>query len=860
MSLIERKITTSELRLNAKQKLNSLRLTKNEIQNKSFRKRSERRILLNTEYINGYLESLSVNEYDNKEISSLKNTRTKSVSTGRRKKIENKINNINSIFFKKEISFKKSPIVTPQGYHLYLYHIIETNTETDIFTVGDHVMICLSDGGERPAQITAFLYDPEKDLQGVEVRWFYSEDDILDLGKMVDKSKIPKDLFSFEEEYLESDKCEVLEVTVIKRMIRIWNSKSKYLKWTKDELDIYSGPQVYGRASVVKKGRKKVKINSDINNAYHDEYLIEYIKEFNEDLPSFSIELSDNFMALYILLVNTGTVVPILGNRNKSHFLSKCSNYYNYYVKFFNQINVNNISVSNNNASNLRQNYINNNLHWSERPGKALPCREKEYDEIKTTLETSILSEGGGVLFIAGLPGTGKTATVLNVLRTLETEINVIKNSDEMKKHILVCYINALHLSNPDHFYTVFLQELTGSSTWAPSKETCYNSIDSFLKDKESPITILVIDEIDWLQKINGSGTFLNTHGGCRGNSTNSSNIASYTTVSGSENSGTSLLYTLFDWPFQKNSKLVIIAISNTMDLPEKLIPRCTSRCGYARINFSPFSVNDMIKILESRLGILNENEDGNNKSVFCSKAIEFCARRIAQQSSDVRRALQVLHRALEICKIEEKQAIKEQIGDNDNENDNNYSNECLSLYSKTNEKVTKQIQVQIFHVQTAFKEVLLGDSTLIIVSTLPLLSKIFLVSIILEHEKKLNQANEIKNNRSNDKLMNNHPYQNNTSLFEVLKRFKTILSLIRYSNQEYVGNTTIKRITRSLITTRIIQVFKGYDYSIFSNINSHINSINNFGSDIWINILVDYISLRNYLSRNLPYKIPGLD
>ncbi|KAH8739507.1 hypothetical protein FG386_002823 [Cryptosporidium ryanae] len=855
MSYIERRITTSELKLNTKKRLNSLKLVETQNHNKSYRKREERRILLNTEYINNFLGSLDSVKYNNKDDRLTRNVALKGISI-RGRKITNKFEDINSVFFKKEIGFKKSPIVTPQGYHLYIHHIIETKTDCDIFTIGDHVMICLSDGGERPAQITAFLYDPEKDLQGVEVRWFYSEDDILDLGRIIDKSKLPKDLFSFEEEYLESDRCEVLEVSVIKRMIRIWNSKSEYLKWAKDELDIYSGPQVYNKAEI-NRGRKKFKLNNDINYTNQDKYLAEYVKEFNEDLPSFSIELSDNFLTLYVLLVNTGTIVPILSNKNKSYFLSKCSNYYNYYVKFFNnQINKYKFDTSTDNLNKLKQSYINNSsLHWSERPGEALPCREKEYEEIRSILEASILGEQGGVIFIAGLPGTGKTATVLNVLKTLEMEVNIIK--EKMKKLIVFCYINALHLSNPDHFYTVFLQELTGSSTWAPSKETCYNSIDKFLKDEESPITILVIDEIDWLQKANVSRNMGGTYTLIRGNNTTSNNVSSSVTVSGSDSSATSLLYTLFDWPFQKNSKLIIIAISNTMDLPEKLIPRCTSRCGYARVNFSPFSVNEMIKILETRVGIIDEEDKKNkNKSVFCPKAIEFCARRIAQQSSDVRRALQVLHRALEICRIEE-QMNKEKSDYYSKEDVNNQNNKPSSSQTRNNNE--QMPQVQIVHVQAACREVLLGDSTLIIVGTLPLLSKIFLVSIILEYEKKLNQTNEV--NCDNNKLLNSHLSENSISLFRVEKRFKTILSLIIYSNQEYIGKTTIKRITRSLITTRIIQISKGYDYSIFDSHSSlQIESINNFGSDIWIDILVDYMSLKSYLSKNLPYRIPGLD
>ena len=41
------------------------------------------------------------------------------------------------------------------------------------------------------------------------------------------------------------------------------------------------------------------------------------------------------------------------------------------------------------------------------------------------------------------------------------------------------------------------------------------------------------------------------------------------------------VLYTLFDWPFHPSSRLVLIAIANTIDLPEKILnSRCASRIG----------------------------------------------------------------------------------------------------------------------------------------------------------------------------------------------------------------------------------------------------------------------------------------
>ena len=40
-------------------------------------------------------------------------------------------------------------------------------------------------------------------------------------------------------------------------------------------------------------------------------------------------------------------------------------------------------------------------------------------------------------------------------------------------------------------------------------------------------------------------------------------------------------LYTLVDWPTKPNSRLIVIGIANTLDLPERLLlPRIASRFG----------------------------------------------------------------------------------------------------------------------------------------------------------------------------------------------------------------------------------------------------------------------------------------
>ena len=100
------------------------------------------------------------------------------------------------------------------------------------------------------------------------------------------------------------------------------------------------------------------------------------------------------------------------------------------------------------------------------------------------------------------------------------------------------------------------------------------------------------------------------------------------------------VLYNLFDWPHQPNSFLIVVAIANTMDLPEKAFTnRISSRIGLKRVNFSPYTHQQLFQIVESRLKDLN---------VFKPAAIEYCARKVAAVSGDARKALDICRRTIE--------------------------------------------------------------------------------------------------------------------------------------------------------------------------------------------------------------------
>lgn len=91
------------------------------------------------------------------------------------------------------------------------------------------------------------------------------------------------------------------------------------------------------------------------------------------------------------------------------------------------------------------------------------------------------------------------------------------------------------------------------------------------------------------------------------------------------------LLYNLFDWPCHQNSKLLLISIANTMDLPERLQSKITSRIGNNRLVYEPYTSSQIKDILQSRL---------QNMNIFEAKSLDLVSKKVAQYSGDIRRSL----------------------------------------------------------------------------------------------------------------------------------------------------------------------------------------------------------------------------
>lgn len=228
---------------------------------------------------------------------------------------------------------------------------------------------------------------------------------------------------------------------------------------------------------------------------------------------------------------------------------------------------------------------------------KSLPGRESQMEEILSFVRTKLLDGTSGCMYISGVPGTGKTATVCSALKYLKEEIDL--------PDFQLVEVNGMRIAEPRQAYVQIYKQLTGKSVvW---EQACSLLEKRFTNPGSKRIpTVLLVDELDAL---------------CTRRQ--------------------DVLYSIMEWAAHNTALLTVLAVANTMDLPERaLAARVASRLGLTRLTFPPYSHTQLQKIVIMRLAGANVTAD----------AVQLIARKVAAVSGDARRALALCTRALELA------------------------------------------------------------------------------------------------------------------------------------------------------------------------------------------------------------------
>lgn len=264
-----------------------------------------------------------------------------------------------------------------------------------------------------------------------------------------------------------------------------------------------------------------------------------------------------------------------------------------------------------------------------------LPARENEFASIYLSIYSAIESGSATTVYVAGTPGVGKTLTVKEVIKELQ------RSSDQNELPLFqFVEINGLKMVKPTDSYEFLWNKIMGESlTWGAAMESLEFYFNKVPRNKKRPVVVL-LDELDALV-----------------------------------NKTQDIMYNFFNWTTYENAKLIVIAVANTMDLPERQLGnKVSSRIGFTRIMFTGYTYEELKKIIEFRLKGMNNSffyENTKTGSAYIMEdvqeeelpshikkvqlrmtddAIEIASRKVASVSGDARRALKVCKRAAEIA------------------------------------------------------------------------------------------------------------------------------------------------------------------------------------------------------------------
>jgi origin recognition complex subunit 1 len=224
-----------------------------------------------------------------------------------------------------------------------------------------------------------------------------------------------------------------------------------------------------------------------------------------------------------------------------------------------------------------------------------------------------------------------RTATVCSIIAKLRKE-----QADGHLPIFEFIALNGMEMRHPFEAYIKFWEAVSGTRE-KQSPEVAAAKLDQYFAGVQSrnfststntstkPVIVLLLDEIDYL-------------------------VTKKQTV----------IYNFFDWPkraLESNSgpRLVVIGISNTLNLPSRLKPSVQSRLGNSRCAFKAYTAQGMVEILAQKI-----QPDPMGYQVFEKDAILFCARKIASFSGDLRKALKTCQSAAEGVMKEVKNGVRD--------------------------------------------------------------------------------------------------------------------------------------------------------------------------------------------------------
>ncbi|KAL0141590.1 P-loop containing nucleoside triphosphate hydrolase protein [Mucor lusitanicus] len=250
--------------------------------------------------------------------------------------------------------------------------------------------------------------------------------------------------------------------------------------------------------------------------------------------------------------------------------------------------------------------------------------RGDEREQMLSFWKEHVLANKPGCLYISGMPGTGKTAMLTEVIRRMEDDIMALRSH-----HVSTVVVNCMSVREPKQIYQKLIEELSPA---ASIQQDVVKQAEELINADKKKLYVVILDEIDSL-------------------------------ITRDQD----VLYKIFEWASLPTSRLVLIGIANALDLTDRILPRLRAKnCEPQLMNFNPYQVSEITSIIRDRLFSLMEDPedpfapppkavDGTPAPLIQANAIELCARKVAASMGDLRTALDVCRQAIELAEMEQK-------------------------------------------------------------------------------------------------------------------------------------------------------------------------------------------------------------
>lgn len=246
-----------------------------------------------------------------------------------------------------------------------------------------------------------------------------------------------------------------------------------------------------------------------------------------------------------------------------------------------------------------------------------------ERNQLQTFIQNGIRSRSGRCLYVSGPPGTGKSALVTEVCRDLRGTPDV-----------RTAFINCMIIKSPGDIYSKLIEELTDKEDRAEliSDEMAHlHAMFTPKKKSSGPVYVVTLDEIDHLLTL-----------------------------------GSETLHKLFEWSLQRASRLILVGIANALDLTDRFLPRLKARNLKPQLlPFLPYTATQIASVITTKLQTLSQaspNASPGHIPFVHPTAIEFCSKKVAAQTGDLRKAFDIMRRSIDLVETETKEKHRNEL------------------------------------------------------------------------------------------------------------------------------------------------------------------------------------------------------